>query len=215
MGDVARQGRTVLLVSHDLTAISHLASRVLLLDQGRLVRTGPPEEVIVQYASPQSVAPIRLGERKDRTGDGVIRLDALRFCNLQGQLIEQAATGETLKIIVTYTSELDSILAEELVLYLRLTDSMGHPVTALATSFCKVAENTILPGSGELTCRIPRLLLAEEVYGIDTWLSFRGGLSDYVLRAAELPVLASNFFGTGHYPVKRKHGPMILPHQWF
>ncbi|MGH9846615.1 MAG: hypothetical protein ACREEM_48570, partial [Blastocatellia bacterium] len=65
------------------------------------------------------------------------------------------------------------------------------------------------------TCTIPQLLLTEEVYGIDTWLSFRGGLSDYVLRAAELPVLASNFFGTGHFPVKRKHGPVIIPHRWF
>src|SRR5690242_4169068 len=36
MGDVVRQGRTVLFVSHDMTAISQLASRCLLLDGGRV-----------------------------------------------------------------------------------------------------------------------------------------------------------------------------------
>ncbi|MGH9842995.1 MAG: ABC transporter ATP-binding protein, partial [Blastocatellia bacterium] len=215
MSDVARQGRTVLLVSHDMTAISHLASRVLLLEKGEVARIGPPEDVIAYYAGQQSAEQINLRERNDRTGDGVIRLDALRFCDAMGQTVEQIASGEPLKIVVSYTSDLDRINAEELVLYLRLTDSMGHPVTALATSFCKVAENTVLPGRGELTCTIPQLLLTEEVYAIDTWLSFRGGLSDYVLRAAELPVLASNFFGTGHFPVKRKHGPVIILHQWF
>ncbi len=215
MSAVAQQGRTVLLVSHDMTAIAHLASRVLLLEKGQVARIGPPEEVIAYYASQQSAEQVSLRERNDRTGDGVIRLHALRYCDENGQPVEQIASGEPLKIVVGYTSQLESIKAEELVLYLRLTDSMGHPVTALATSFCQVAENKVLPGSGELTCHIPRLLLTEETYGIDTWLSFRGGLSDYVLRAAELKVLASNFFGTGHFPVKRKHGPAIIPHQWF
>jgi len=215
MNDVAQQGRTVLLVSHDMTAIAHLASRCVLLEKGQVARIGPPEEVIAYYASQQSAEQVNLRERNDRTGDGIIRLHSLRFCDGNGQLVEQISSGEQLSIVVGYSSQLESIKAEEIVLYLRLTDSMGHPVTALATSFCKVAENKVLPGAGEMTCHIPRLLLTEETYGIDTWLSFRGGLSDYVLRAAELKVLASNFFGTGHFPVKRKHGPAIIPHQWF
>lgn len=215
MNDVAHHGRTVLLVSHDMTAISHLASRCVLLEKGRVARIGPPEEVIAFYASQQSALQVDLQERNDRTGDGVIRLRSLRFCDEDGQSIEQISSGEPLKIVVGYTSQLENFKAEEIALYLRLTDSMGHPVTALATSFCKAAENKTLPGSGEMICHIPRLLLTEETYGIDTWLAFRGGLSDYVLRAAELKVLASNFFGTGHFPVKRKHGPAIIPHQWF
>jgi lipopolysaccharide transport system ATP-binding protein len=215
MSDVAQQGRTVLLVSHDMTIIAHLASRVLMLDGGRIARIGKPEDVLAYYASQQSALKVDLRERNDRTGDGIIRLHSLQFRDGNDQPVEQISSGDTLNIVVGYNSALDSINAEELVLYLRLTDSLGHPVTALATSFCKAAVDKTIPGSGELTCHVPSLLLTEEVYGIDTWLSFRGGLSDYVLRAAELKVLASNFFGTGHFPVKRKHGPALIPHQWF
>ena len=42
-------GRTVLLVSHDITAISALCARAFLLDQGRLVKSGPVNDVLGVY----------------------------------------------------------------------------------------------------------------------------------------------------------------------
>jgi lipopolysaccharide transport system ATP-binding protein len=49
MGDVAREGRTVLFVSHNMGAISSLCSRALLLDGGRLVASGPTSDVVGEY----------------------------------------------------------------------------------------------------------------------------------------------------------------------
>jgi putative ABC transport system ATP-binding protein len=43
--DHAAGGGTVVLVSHDLTVVRHVADRVLVLDGGHLVATGPPEEI--------------------------------------------------------------------------------------------------------------------------------------------------------------------------
>jgi ABC-type polysaccharide/polyol phosphate transport system ATPase subunit len=42
-------GRTVLLVSHDVAAISALCARAFLLDQGRLVASGPVNDVLRTY----------------------------------------------------------------------------------------------------------------------------------------------------------------------
>jgi ABC-type polysaccharide/polyol phosphate transport system ATPase subunit len=42
-------GRTVLLVSHDVAAISDLCARAFLLDQGRLVKSGPVNDVLRTY----------------------------------------------------------------------------------------------------------------------------------------------------------------------
>ena len=42
-------GRTVLLVSHDVAAISALSERAFLLDQGRLVKSGPVNDVLRTY----------------------------------------------------------------------------------------------------------------------------------------------------------------------
>jgi lipopolysaccharide transport system ATP-binding protein len=49
MEDVANIGRTVLFVSHNLTAIRQLCTRVILLDKGHLIADGNPEDVIDQY----------------------------------------------------------------------------------------------------------------------------------------------------------------------
>jgi len=49
MGDVAKEGRTVLLVSHNLAQISNLSHNVIQLDNGRLVDAGNPDVVISNY----------------------------------------------------------------------------------------------------------------------------------------------------------------------
>jgi len=51
MGDVGRQGRTVLFVSHNIAAIQNLCQRVVWLQHGRLVAEGPTEEVVRRYLS--------------------------------------------------------------------------------------------------------------------------------------------------------------------
>ena len=40
MGNVAREGRTILFVSHNMAAVSSLCSKSMLLEKGRVVLTG-------------------------------------------------------------------------------------------------------------------------------------------------------------------------------
>jgi lipopolysaccharide transport system ATP-binding protein len=49
MGDVAKSGRTVLFVSHNILAIENLCSSVLILKAGRVADIGSPERVITVY----------------------------------------------------------------------------------------------------------------------------------------------------------------------
>ncbi len=51
MGDVAKEGRTVLFVSHNMAAINRLCSRVLMLKNGQVYKTGHPTEIVRQYLS--------------------------------------------------------------------------------------------------------------------------------------------------------------------
>lgn len=50
MGDVAQGGRTVLFVSHNMTAIKTLCHRAILLRGGQLVADGEAERVVGEYA---------------------------------------------------------------------------------------------------------------------------------------------------------------------
>jgi lipopolysaccharide transport system ATP-binding protein len=49
MGQVARSGRTVLFVSHDMSAVASLTSRCIHLEAGRLRETGASSSVIGKY----------------------------------------------------------------------------------------------------------------------------------------------------------------------
>jgi lipopolysaccharide transport system ATP-binding protein len=51
MGDVARAGRTVVLVSHQLNQIRRLSHRVVWIDAGGIRRDGPTHEVVAAYES--------------------------------------------------------------------------------------------------------------------------------------------------------------------
>jgi lipopolysaccharide transport system ATP-binding protein len=54
MGDVARAGRTVVLVSHQLNQIRRLSHRVVWIDAGAIRRDGPTQEVVAAYESAMS-----------------------------------------------------------------------------------------------------------------------------------------------------------------
>lgn len=49
MHDVSSRGRTVLFVSHNLSAVRQLCSRALLLESGRVIGDGKPDVLIEQY----------------------------------------------------------------------------------------------------------------------------------------------------------------------
>ena len=51
MGDLAKGGRTVLLVSHNMGAITDLCSRALWLDEGQLKLDGHSMDVVTKYLS--------------------------------------------------------------------------------------------------------------------------------------------------------------------
>ena len=54
MGDVARAGRTVVLVTHQLNQIRRLCHRVLWIDGGAVRQTGPTADVVVAYEADMS-----------------------------------------------------------------------------------------------------------------------------------------------------------------
>src|SRR5690606_16011365 len=49
MSNIAREGRTVLFVSHNIAAINELTQRAILLESGRTKTIGPTNEVTQMY----------------------------------------------------------------------------------------------------------------------------------------------------------------------
>jgi len=88
MGDVAKQGRTVLFVSHNMQAILRLCSRSILIQEGKLLLEGRSEQVVGQYLSEaQQATTHRVWEEPSRApGDDYVRLTKVRVSDESGEV---------------------------------------------------------------------------------------------------------------------------------
>ncbi len=85
MDEVARGGRTVLFVSHNMAAVENLCSRGLMIDRGRLVMDGPVSEVIDHYVKRQEDR-LRQGLTNEvrRTGTGELQFTSFALESADG-----------------------------------------------------------------------------------------------------------------------------------
>jgi lipopolysaccharide transport system ATP-binding protein len=84
MGDVAKTGRTIIFVSHNMTAMRRLASRAVLLDGGQITDTGPTAEVVDHYLQKNTESNLESVWEDERVapGDDRVRLHSVRLIPL-------------------------------------------------------------------------------------------------------------------------------------
>lgn len=84
MEDVAHQGRTVLFVSHNLTAVKNLCTRALLLKQGKIIKIDTPESVVNSYLSDKLFAHREGIEIEKLTDDGFVKMHQISLTSSLG-----------------------------------------------------------------------------------------------------------------------------------
>lgn len=132
---LASDGRTVILVSHNLQSVQQLCTRALYLNQGHLVLDGEVEPVIERYLSDhlmtsptEGSADLTLAERDS----GIVLTDDIRFtrCALvdaQGKEIPAFRFGDPLRFKIEADSR---IQADELSIAIRIYERHGTMVTS-------------------------------------------------------------------------------------
>jgi ABC-type polysaccharide/polyol phosphate transport system ATPase subunit len=104
-----RRGITILFVSHDLGLVKRLATRAVLLLEGRQVAEGLPVDVVNRYVghvlerseTPGSHSGSVEPGKSFRHGDGASRITDVSILSPQGERISIARNGEELTIQVT------------------------------------------------------------------------------------------------------------------
>jgi lipopolysaccharide transport system ATP-binding protein len=105
ISDVARSGRTVLYVSHNMTAVTGLCSRVVLLESGRLTADGRPSDVVNQYMrSVASPAQLRSWTSPDAPGDEQARLRGVRLAPESPETVDHLDVQTPFRIEVEFES---------------------------------------------------------------------------------------------------------------
>lgn len=104
MSDVAKEGRTVLFVSHNMSAILRLTEEGILLDKGRLVLRGPTREVVDTYmASGYSQSGQRIWDADEIPLEAhPFRPVAIRLIDRNQRVIDTVRSTEPITISIEY-----------------------------------------------------------------------------------------------------------------
>ncbi|HEV7767390.1 MAG TPA: ABC transporter ATP-binding protein [Thermoanaerobaculia bacterium] len=85
MNEVARSGRTVVFVSHNLSSIEALCRQTVLMSRGRAEMQGPTREVLARYLTRRGAAAIvDLRAFTDRDGAGRARITGMEILDAAG-----------------------------------------------------------------------------------------------------------------------------------
>ncbi len=212
MGDVARGGRTVLFVSHNMAAVSALCSRGLVLDAGHVTLDASTDEAIRHYTDLRSeLTVIALDQRLDRSGDGRIRFTAAWVEDANGNRAHTVASGQDICIAASYRAHGDAVRGS-LVIAFALKGPLGERISNLRADVAGFSWAQP-PRAGEVRCRIPRLPLQPGRYAFNAYAEINGCLADWVQDAGTLDVEAGDFFGTGRLP-SRHTGALLIDQEW-
>lgn len=109
MSDVAQAGRTVLFVSHNMSAVLRLTQEALVIDKGRLVMRAPTSQAVDYYLSRgDSKQGERLWDADEVPPEAFpFRPLGLRVLNSQGKIVDTIRSTEQSTLEVEYAAESD------------------------------------------------------------------------------------------------------------
>lgn len=213
MGEVAGSGRTVILVSHNLSAIWSLCRSVVWLDGGRIHRHGPCAEVVQAYREQMRSGAGQAQDEAQRRGDGKMRMRAVAIEDAAGHERGSVACGAPGRLAVTYRLE-PGVTAtwRDLELNILVQSPGGERLVPLC-SWVDGHDLGPLPATGTVGCELPRFPLGPGTYDLVVSCSLRGTLCDKLELAQFLVVTEGDFFGTGRLP-KPAFGQVYVDARW-
>jgi lipopolysaccharide transport system ATP-binding protein len=214
MGDASRQGRTVLFVTHNMSAILNLCSRAYLLEQGRVAAEGLTADVVRRYLESLGSDRVEdLASYRNRQGRGRVRFSRVSFEDERGRAIQQAMSGEALALVLHYQSQSENDLPNCRA-SIAVEDPLGQPLFVCSTEMIS-REPLTFPSAGRLRCLIQQLPLSQGRYNLTLFLEVNREIEDWLPSAVSLSVTDGDFFKSGRqYPDGWQGKGVLVPHCW-
>jgi lipopolysaccharide transport system ATP-binding protein len=166
MGEVAKGGRTVLFVSHNMESIQKLCTQAILLHEGTVLMKGSTDEVISNYLGEKMK---RMGEQiwsniNKAPGDDVVRVHAIRVLDRNRKVCTNFDVRDPVSIEIEYW-----VLEEDhhLCVHLNFINEMGHVLFITKDNLDSTWRDTVSPtGHYRSICHIPRDFLNEGEFSV-------------------------------------------------
>jgi len=215
MGDISREGRTVLFVSHNLTAIEHFCSRCILLKSGNLILDGNVESVIEGYIKDvrEGTKDLILADRIDRTGSGKIRVIDFKVLDSANNEVTTLKSGEDYSFVIAYLNNSGEFL-KNIIVSLDIYDDKNSRLLLFRTNFTN-NNLEIKKGTGKIFCKVNNLPLASGNYHFSIFMSFADSeILDWIEDTGYFTVEGGDFFGTGSNGLPT-HCKILHKAEWF
>lgn len=209
MDAVAREGRTVLFVSHNMAVIQALCQRGILLQAGQVMADAPVDEAIGHYLrSLEQMMFTELLERKDRRGWHRIMISAVEARQPDGSA---PATGRPVRFTVTVTG-----LQPGSTCKLTILNHLGQPVSRLESGNVGPLDDTVRADApdrpAQFVCDVEALPLLPGRYRVDVQLRGTHQVEDEIDSASMFDVEPGLLSGR---PVAVNGvGDVALDHRW-
>jgi len=164
--DLKDSGKTVVIVSHSLGTVRDLCDEVALLDHGKLVAIGTPDEVIDTYLGGVESNLRRDGEHGTRWGEGGAEITKVEVLNAGFEPVDRIPLGQGAVFRIHYRC--DRPLTKP-VFKIEFHTPNGMTVAAGNTRFHdRVPE--LLEGEGSIEYQVHTMLLTPGLYDISATL---------------------------------------------
>lgn len=176
MDEVARGGRTVLFISHNMAAIRHLCPKAMLIDGGRIVQIDESAAVVEAYSRSffdeavdgAALPPGCLYKDEQAEYENGCRVTGVQMLDETGQPKEQLCTWEYVRFRITYEAT-KQILRGSVVLKVSTREAV--PLSLCSTEPDHTHRMIIEPGQGHADCVFPQWPYAAGTYLIGAGLA--------------------------------------------
>ena len=211
MDEITRSGRTVLFVSHNMTAVRKLCQKVIILDAGKVDFAGEPEAAIDRYLNVRAQKTgVPIAQRTDRQGNQKLRFERLEILDDEGREVSKMICGRDYTLRFHYAAPAgrggNALVAFNI-------QSSGEQVLSNLNSADAGMSTVRVHERGYFACRLPRLGLRADTYRCNLFCSLDGEIADWIENAFTLEVEDGDYFGTGRL-IGREAGQILVPQTW-
>ena len=195
MGEVSKgEGRTVLFVSHNMSSISSLCKKAMLLENGQNILFDRSDVVIKQYHLKSSlISNLSINNRKDRIGNGAIKFSDISINN------QNFSKDGHVEITLHIENNLERVLNLSIApirVDLNLQTQDGIIVTQLSSYYLS-NHYEITSVTKEIKFIINNIPLTAGKYLVDLYSKINEDESDWISNAFELNIEENNYYNSG------------------
>ena len=216
MSAVAREGRTILFVSHHAAAVENLCTRGIVLESGVVKFQGTQTEAIAHYVGSFTQHAGSLRERPDRTARTAMQVTSIEFRDPRGRPVTTAQAGQDLDIFFYFENTAPEVPRPTLFITFYVKSDLDVPIFTQSNHITGESFGALLPEKGAFVCRVRNLPLPSSVYRLDYVIRSAplGGVTlDGMDSAVELTVEGGDFFGSGQLPTVHS-GVALVGGEW-